>query len=115
MISGTVTDQSGASIPGAVVAARQRGKSAERKTTTDAAGSFQLSGVPAGAFDLEVTSQGFTTATIPVTVAGRSPAPLRVALNLAGVRHILSLFEVMKKRNLELSGDLRDDGSEPDQ
>src|SRR5216684_3181560 len=73
MISGTVTDQSGASIPGAVVAARQRGKSAERKTTTDAAGSFQLSGVPAGAFDLEVTSQGFTTATIPVTVAGRSP------------------------------------------
>jgi len=29
-------------------------------------------------------------------------------VNLAGVRHILSLFEVMKKRNLELSGDLRE-------
>ena len=29
-------------------------------------------------------------------------------VNLAGVRHILSLFEVMKKRNLEPTSDLRE-------
>jgi hypothetical protein len=92
-ISGTVTDQSGASIPGAVVDARQRGKSAERKTTTDATGSFQLSGVPAGAFDVEVRNQGFTPVTVALTIAGRSPAPLKVALILAGVRQELTVTE----------------------
>src|SRR5690349_4795998 len=43
-LSGTVTDQSGASIPGAVVSARQRGNSRARTAATDATGSFRING-----------------------------------------------------------------------
>jgi hypothetical protein len=105
-IVGTVTDQSGASIPGAVVSARQRGKSAARTTTTDESGSFQFSAVPTGAFDLEVKSEGFTPATVPVTVSGRSPAPLRVALSLAGVRQELTVTEAAAQVSTQASENL---------
>jgi len=92
-ISGTVTDQSGASIPGAVVSARQRGNSRVRTAATDATGSFRISGLTSGAFDIAVSSAGFSPVTIPLTISGRPPAALRVSLALAQVRQEMVVSE----------------------
>src|SRR4051812_1214169 len=77
VISGTVADQSDASIPGAHLSARQRGTRGARTATTDETGSFRIPGLPAGVFDVEISSAGFTPVTVPVTISGRGPAPLR--------------------------------------
>jgi protocatechuate 3,4-dioxygenase beta subunit len=43
-------------------------RSCERRVTTDSAGAFTVRGLPAGALDLAVGSQGFQVALLPVQV-----------------------------------------------
>lgn len=57
-VSGRVTDASGAVISGATVALRDASGST-RQIATAADGSFRLTGIPAGHYDLTVTSPGF--------------------------------------------------------
>jgi Carboxypeptidase regulatory-like domain/Putative zinc-finger len=57
-VSGRVTDASGAVIPGATVALRGAAGDT-RQMATAADGSFRLTGIPAGHYDLTVTSPGF--------------------------------------------------------
>src|SRR4051794_23956565 len=75
-ISGTVTDQSGASVPGAVVSARKRESRGMRSATTDETGSFRITGLQAATLDIEITSGGFTPVTVPLSISGRGQAPL---------------------------------------
>lgn len=92
-ISGTVSDQSGASVPGALVSAGQRGTRSVRTAMTDETGAFRIPGVPAGVFDVEISSAGFTPVTVHVTIAGRGPAPLKIALSLAQLRQEMTVTE----------------------
>lgn len=57
-VSGRVTDASGAVIPKATVALRD-GSGSTRQTATGADGSFQLTDLPAGQYELTVTAPGF--------------------------------------------------------
>jgi hypothetical protein len=57
-VSGRVTDSSGAVIPKATVALRDASGST-RQTATGTDGSFRLTGLPAGRYDLMVTAPGF--------------------------------------------------------
>ena len=57
-VSGRVTDASGAVISGATVALRDA-SGGTRQIATSADGSFRLKGIPAGHYDLTVTSPGF--------------------------------------------------------
>ena len=59
-VSGRITDRTGAAIPGASVSVRDvLGKT--RQTTTSADGSFNLTGLPAGRYELIATASGFKT------------------------------------------------------
>ena len=58
---GTVADQSGAAIPGAVVKATYVATGVSRETTTDSAGGYVLPNMPPGAYDFSVGFQGFST------------------------------------------------------
>jgi hypothetical protein len=59
-VSGHVTDRSGAAISGASVSVRDAlGKT--RQTTTGADGSFNVTGLPAGQYELTATAIGFKT------------------------------------------------------
>ncbi|MGH9396850.1 MAG: carboxypeptidase regulatory-like domain-containing protein, partial [Terriglobia bacterium] len=60
-ITGTVRDASGAVIPGASVTVSDSALGFTRKTTTDSAGSFLAGGLPAGTYDLIISSTGFKT------------------------------------------------------
>ncbi|HEY6770394.1 MAG TPA: TonB-dependent receptor [Candidatus Sulfotelmatobacter sp.] len=72
-ILGTVTDPSGAVVSGATVTVKNTGTGLARTTQTSADGSYALSELPIGTYDVTVTQAGFQTfvATgVAVDVAG---------------------------------------------
>src|SRR5437867_12668177 len=60
-ISGTVTDQSGARLPGAEVAATQTETGLVRTVVSNETGSYALPSLPTGPYKLEVSLPGFRT------------------------------------------------------
>jgi hypothetical protein len=58
-LSGTVTDQSGASVSGAAVTVKDVETGAIRTTTTGEAGLYQVFSLPIGAYEVLVSKQGF--------------------------------------------------------
>ena len=58
-LSGTVTDQSGATVSGAAVTVKNLETGAIRTTTTGEAGQYQVFSLPVGAYEVRVTKQGF--------------------------------------------------------
>lgn len=83
-ISGRVTDISGAVVPGATVALRDASGSA-RQTATGSDGSFRLTGMPAGHYDLTVTAQGFKTNQQAVDLKPSELAMLQPVLNVGSI------------------------------
>jgi hypothetical protein len=61
-INGTVTDASGASIPGADVTVTNTATRGMRNTTTNAEGLYAFPSLPPGFYELKVELQGFKTA-----------------------------------------------------
>ena len=71
-IVGTVTDPSGAVVSGAKVTLTNLGTNASLTTTTQADGTYKFTPVRIGSYKVEVSAQGFQTATqrnVPVDVA----------------------------------------------
>ena len=85
-LSGTVADASGAVIAGATVIVRSSDGSMQRVTQSDGNGSFSISGLPAGNYRLIVSSPGFQTKEMPVSIgATGEAAPLRISLVVSAV------------------------------
>jgi uncharacterized protein YfaS (alpha-2-macroglobulin family) len=79
-IVGTVADRSGAAVPGANVELIQVSTGKTRHARSNAAGQFSLSGLPAGEYSIEVSSQGFRIASRQLTLQPRDRAMLSVIL-----------------------------------
>ena len=62
MLSGTVTDQSGAVVPGATISATNTETGAVRETVADAAGRYQIPLLPVGPYQLHAKKAGFQEA-----------------------------------------------------
>jgi len=60
-ISGTVTDQSSAMLPGCALTLTDQATGAERKATSDAQGNFKFLQVPVGTYTITGTKDGFKT------------------------------------------------------
>src|SRR5438046_3606755 len=60
-IAGTVTDSSGAAVPGAAVSVKSDALLAARSTHTEADGSYLFDLLPPGSYELTVTAAGFRT------------------------------------------------------
>ncbi|TAM81888.1 MAG: TonB-dependent receptor [Acidobacteria bacterium] len=58
-VAGTVTDQSGAVVPGAAITIVNDNTSLTRNTTTGSAGDYRLTDLPAGTYTLTVNASGF--------------------------------------------------------
>ena len=72
-IVGTVTDESGAVLPGVTVTLRGAGVGGAPTTVTSETGAYRFPALPPGSYDLEYTLQGFGTlrnTAIPVGVGG---------------------------------------------
>ncbi|HWF02893.1 MAG TPA: carboxypeptidase-like regulatory domain-containing protein, partial [Candidatus Angelobacter sp.] len=74
-ISGTVVDPQGAVVPGAQVKAKNIDTGIVFSTTSDGSGGYRLNLVPVGTYKVDVTVQGFKTAsTNGVSVAAGQDA-----------------------------------------
>ena len=60
VLSGTVTDQSGAVVSAANVTAKNIDTGAIRSTVTDASGRYQISSLPVGQYEIHAGKTGFT-------------------------------------------------------
>jgi predicted porin len=62
-VSGVVTDQNGAGLAGVSVTIKSVGAGETRIVSTDGAGHYQASGLPAGRFDIRAAKKGFANET----------------------------------------------------
>lgn len=67
-ISGRVTDQAGAALINATLAARQLGGSFERTVSTDAKGEYRLEALPPGEYQINAVAEGFSLSSHKVSL-----------------------------------------------
>src|SRR5579859_7000394 len=60
-ITGTVSDQHGAQIPGVTITATHKNTNTQFKTTTTVSGEFNLSSLPVGLYKVAMQVEGFRT------------------------------------------------------
>src|SRR5438552_18793834 len=58
-IQGSVLDSSGAVVPNAKVTIRNLATTAERTTDTNSSGTYEVTSLPQGTYDVEVVMRGF--------------------------------------------------------
>ena len=92
VVQGTVTDATGAPLPGVTVEAREAGTNQARTLTTSADGRFVFLQLPPGTYTLKFTLGGFAThiqGDVPVTV-GQS-VTLPIAMKVGGVAETITV------------------------
>jgi hypothetical protein len=90
-IAGTVTDASGASVPGATVRANSTHDGMVASTRADASGKFALNGLEPGAYRLQVTSPGFMTLTQELRVGAGDHANVPAVLQIAAAAETVTV------------------------
>src|SRR3984885_1705999 len=86
-INGTVTDGSGAVVPGASVDAVDTATEVSHKTVTTSAGEYSFQDLPLGAYKVTVTASGFKSSVIssvPVTAGVIYTLPVKLSIESAG-------------------------------
>jgi hypothetical protein len=92
-VTGTVTDPSGAAVPGIVVSIGNR-RTPARDAATDEKGMFRFSGLKPGTYDVKIAQPPFDPVSVPVRIDPAAPtAPLRIVLKLAEVRDTVTVTE----------------------
>ncbi|MGP0019071.1 MAG: MG2 domain-containing protein [Candidatus Sulfotelmatobacter sp.] len=90
-IVGTVTDPSGAVVQGANVNLREVSSGKTRTVNANAAGQFDLAGLAAGKYEVQVSLAGFKIASREVTVQARDRAVLSVNLAIGGASEVVEV------------------------
>jgi carboxypeptidase family protein len=92
-LSGTVTDESGAVIPGANVTLTNENSKDQRRTVTNEDGFFAFAAVPAGTYTVGVQLQGFRPAEVRGVQlrAGDSRSLRTINLGVAGLEESVSV------------------------
>jgi TonB family protein len=70
-VTGSIVDQSGASLPGVIVAAYNTTRGSRQEVTTDAYGRFELAGLTQGSYTLEADLPGFEMFQQKLTLDGQ--------------------------------------------
>ena len=81
-IQGTVTDPSGAVIPGAAVTVRNAVTAYTQTVSTGADGTFRLLNIPPGSHRLEITATGFGPFSQTVEIRSAVPVQIKATLTL---------------------------------
>ena len=84
-VTGTVTDQTGATIPGATITLHQISTRGTRSTRSNAAGQFDLASLPAGRYQIEISMPGFQALSRDLSVQPRDRAILSTKLFVGNV------------------------------
>ena len=90
-VSGRVTDQQGAVVPGAQVSARQTRTNVTTETVTDSSGRFRFPYLKVGPYELKVHLHGFADLTRTLDLAVGSAFDLSLVLSVAGLETSVSV------------------------
>jgi outer membrane receptor protein involved in Fe transport len=91
---GTVLDATGAGFPNAAVSATNIATSVKFSTVTNAHGEYRIGNLPAGTYDVNASSPGFTPITLKnVAVRLNQVATANVTLQVAGVSTTVEVSE----------------------
>jgi hypothetical protein len=90
-ISGTVTDPSGAVVPGATVTVENPVSGYLRTAKTDSAGRYQFTNLPFNPYHLAVTATGFGGVAQDADVRSTVPLNVTIALKLAGASETVTV------------------------
>lgn len=92
VLSGTVTDISGAVVPGATVAVHNLSNSALAKTVSDEDGGFHFAELAPGSYIVTATATGFSPAQRKVAIgAGAQTSSLHLALGVAATSETVTV------------------------
>ena len=92
IITGTVTDSSGAVLPGASIVAKNAATAGEMTATTNEQGQFTIPAVQPGTYTVTVTMMSFKTAVVnEVRVNAGVPASVKVVLEVGGVNETVTV------------------------
>jgi Carboxypeptidase regulatory-like domain len=89
MLSGSITDTTGAVVPKAKVAVRNLATGQSTETQTDSAGRYNVPDLAPGDYQLDVSAEGYSTNTVKVTIA--TGAGKTADVTLAGVLSLQDL------------------------
>src|SRR6266403_5120365 len=93
-ITGTVSDPSGAGVPGATVTARDTLGGETRTTTTGGYGDYRISAILPGIYQVKVSAQGFAAVVIDHVEVGASVAKsLDVRLEVSAATQSITVVE----------------------
>jgi hypothetical protein len=93
-VTGTVTDQSGAVIPGATVVALNMETGVSSSATSDSAGVYRIGFLPIGRYQVSVAAKGFGTQTLPAfQLEALQTATFNVKLATGSVTTTVSVSE----------------------
>ena len=84
-VDGTVKDDAGLAVAGAIVTLETAAGAEQRTTTTDQAGAFHFGDVAAGSYNVTVAAGGFAVWTANVTAGLLNQAPVAAVLQVAPV------------------------------
>src|SRR5271156_2020762 len=84
-LAGTVTDPTGAAVPGAKVTVTSKLTGAIKTTTTNADGSYRVPLLEPGDYTVTVTAQGFEQSSLPIsiTIGNVAPGDIRLTVGSA--------------------------------
>ncbi len=90
-LSGTVTDEQGAVLPGATVVMKNVAAGNARETFSDANGVFRFANVPPAEYEVTIQLSGFRTWTTKVTVTVGASVELRSRLAIGGLEETINV------------------------
>jgi hypothetical protein len=85
VLSGTVTDPSGAAVPDADIAVRPAAGGNPTNAHTDPNGKFQIASLPAGRYELRIQARGFRSEVRELDLQPQKPIQVASVLNVGSV------------------------------
>jgi hypothetical protein len=91
---GTVTDASGATVPGAAITVTNKDTGVKNTAVTNADGEYRLNNLPVGRYDISAAKAGFTTATVAgVQLDLNHTSSIKLTLAVGSVSTVLEVSE----------------------
>jgi len=91
LVSGTVVDDSGTAIVGAMVEVQSANRTLLKTTESDTNGSFTITGLAAGNYRFIVSHAAFETKEVAISIEAQTPPPLRISLAIRAVNTTMNV------------------------
>jgi len=101
IITGTITDESGAVIPNATIAITNKNTASVRTVTASSAGLFTAPALPAGLYEVRAELSGFKTLVRDATVEVGSTTTVNLQMQLGGTKDIVNVEAATAQVNYE--------------